>query len=45
MFKRSRGTLLLSPYCSHSAGLDCGRVPLDVLDGVIDRYIAQARAA
>ena len=29
----------------HSAGLDCGRVPLDVLDGVIDRYIAQARAA
>ena len=27
----------------HSAGLDCGRVPLDVLDGVIDRYIAQAR--
>jgi uncharacterized protein (DUF885 family) len=29
----------------HSAGLDCGRVPLDVLDGVIDRYIAQAKAA
>ena len=29
----------------HEAGLDCGRVPLDVLDGVIDRYIAQARAA
>ena len=27
----------------HSAGLDCGRVPLDVLDGVIDRYIAQAK--
>ena len=27
----------------HSAGLDCGRVPLDVLDGVIDRYIAQTR--
>jgi uncharacterized protein (DUF885 family) len=24
----------------HEAGLDCGRVPLDVLDGVIDRYIA-----
>jgi uncharacterized protein (DUF885 family) len=23
----------------HEAGLDCGRVPLDVLDGVIDRYI------
>jgi uncharacterized protein (DUF885 family) len=29
----------------HSAGLDCGRVPLDVLDGVIDRYIARAKAA
>jgi uncharacterized protein (DUF885 family) len=29
----------------HEAGLDCGRVPLDVLDGVIDRYIAQAKAA
>lgn len=29
----------------HSAGLDCGRVPLDVLDGVIDRYIARTRAA
>jgi uncharacterized protein (DUF885 family) len=28
----------------HEAGLDCGRVPLDVLNGVIDRYIA-ARAA
>ena len=23
----------------HDAGLNCGRVPLDVLDGVIDRYI------
>ena len=29
----------------HSAGLDCGRVPLDVLDGVIDRYIKQKQAA
>lgn len=29
----------------HSAGLNCGRVPLDVLDGVIDRYIARAKAA
>ena len=29
----------------HEAGLDCGRVPLDVLDGVIDRYIAETRAA
>jgi uncharacterized protein (DUF885 family) len=28
----------------HAAGLDCGRVPLDVLDGVIDRYVAQAKA-
>jgi|HubBroStandDraft_5_1064220.scaffolds.fasta_scaffold07927_3 uncharacterized protein (DUF885 family) len=27
----------------HTAGLDCGRVPLDVLDGVIDRHIAQAK--
>ena len=24
----------------HEAGLDCGRVPLDVLDGVIDGFIA-----
>jgi uncharacterized protein (DUF885 family) len=24
----------------HAAGLDCGRVPLDILDGVIDRWIA-----
>ena len=29
----------------HEAGLDCGRVPLDVLDGVIDRYIAAKKAA
>jgi uncharacterized protein (DUF885 family) len=29
----------------HEAGLDCGRVPLDVLDGVIDRYIAAKTAA
>jgi uncharacterized protein (DUF885 family) len=29
----------------HSVGLDCGRVPLDVLDGLIDHYIAQAKAA
>ncbi|MBV8975821.1 MAG: DUF885 family protein [Alphaproteobacteria bacterium] len=29
----------------HSAGLDCGRVPLEVLDGVIDRYIAQSKAS
>ena len=29
----------------HEAGLDCGRVPLDILDGVIDRYIAAKKAA
>ncbi|MEI9991893.1 MAG: DUF885 family protein [Rhizomicrobium sp.] len=29
----------------HEAGLDCGRVPLDVLDGVIDRYIAAKSAS
>jgi uncharacterized protein (DUF885 family) len=28
----------------HAAGLDCGRVPLDVLDAVIDRYISEAKA-
>lgn len=27
----------------HEAGLGCGRVPLDVLDGVIDGYVAGAR--
>lgn len=27
----------------HEAGLDCGRVPLDVLDGVIDGYIAKTK--
>jgi uncharacterized protein (DUF885 family) len=29
----------------HEAGLDCGRVPLDILDTVIDRYIARTRSA
>jgi uncharacterized protein (DUF885 family) len=29
----------------HEAGLDCGRVPLDVLDRVIDRYIAAKKTA
>jgi uncharacterized protein (DUF885 family) len=29
----------------HAAGLDCGRVPLEILDAVIDRYIVTARAA
>jgi uncharacterized protein (DUF885 family) len=29
----------------HAAGLDCGRVPLDVLDAVFNRYIMTARAA
>ena len=28
----------------HDAVLDCGRVPLDILSEVIDRYIASARA-
>ena len=28
----------------HDAGLNCGRVPLDILDGVLDRYIASAKA-
>jgi uncharacterized protein (DUF885 family) len=27
----------------HDAGLSIGRVPLDVLDNVIDRYIATAK--
>ncbi len=27
----------------HEVGLNCGRVPLEVLDGVIDRWIAQSR--
>jgi uncharacterized protein (DUF885 family) len=27
----------------HAAGLDCGRVPLDILDGVIDRWIASQK--
>ncbi|MBV8593208.1 MAG: DUF885 family protein [Caulobacteraceae bacterium] len=27
----------------HEAGLACGRVPLDVLDGVVDRWVAGAR--
>jgi uncharacterized protein (DUF885 family) len=29
----------------HDAGLSCGRVPLDILDAVIERYIADRRAA
>jgi uncharacterized protein (DUF885 family) len=29
----------------HDAGLNCGRVPLDILDAVIDRYIAITKAA
>ncbi|MDE2355935.1 MAG: DUF885 family protein [Alphaproteobacteria bacterium] len=28
----------------HAAGLDCGRVPLEILDGVVDRWIAQSQA-
>ncbi|HEX9159806.1 MAG TPA: DUF885 family protein [Rhizomicrobium sp.] len=46
---RERAKAALGPRYNikdfHSAGLDCGRVPLDVLDGVIDRYIATAKAA
>lgn len=29
----------------HEAGLNCGRVPLDILTGVINRYIEQRQAA
>jgi uncharacterized protein (DUF885 family) len=29
----------------HEAGLNCGRVPLDILDTVIDRWIAARKAA
>jgi uncharacterized protein (DUF885 family) len=29
----------------HDAGLNCGRVPLDILDTVLDHYIASTRAA
>jgi uncharacterized protein (DUF885 family) len=29
----------------HDAGLNCGRVPLDVLDQVLDAYIAKAKRA
>ena len=29
----------------HEAGLDCGRVPLDVLDGVIECNLARTKAA
>jgi uncharacterized protein (DUF885 family) len=46
---RDRAKTALGPRYNikdfHEAGLDCGRVPLDVLDGVVDRYIAQTRAA
>ncbi len=46
---RDRARTALGPRYAikdfHEAGLDCGRVPLEVLDTVIDRYIVQARAA
>jgi uncharacterized protein (DUF885 family) len=29
----------------HEAGLNCGRVPLEILDGVIDGWISGMRAA
>ncbi|HEY3639065.1 MAG TPA: DUF885 family protein [Rhizomicrobium sp.] len=46
---RERSRKVLGPRFNikdfHEAGLDCGRVPLDVLDAVIDRYIVHARSA
>lgn len=45
---RDRAKTTLGPHYDikefHEAGLDCGRVPLDVLDAVIDRYIAEVKA-
>jgi uncharacterized protein (DUF885 family) len=44
---RERAKRMLGPRYDikefHEAGLDCGRVPLEVLDAVIDRYIIQGR--
>lgn len=41
---RERARAALGPRFAikdfHDAGLGCGRVPLEVLDGVIDRWIA-----
>ena len=45
---RARAIAALGPRYDikdfHEAGLGCGRVPLDVLDGVIDFYIAGVKA-
>ena len=44
---RARAIAALGPRYDikdfHEAGLDCGRVPLDILDGVIDRWIARTK--
>ncbi|HXU99515.1 MAG TPA: DUF885 family protein [Caulobacteraceae bacterium] len=46
---RARAVAALGPRYDikdfHEAGLNCGRVPLDILDGVIDRWIAARKAA
>jgi uncharacterized protein (DUF885 family) len=46
---RERARMALGPRYDikdfHEAGLNCGRVPLDILGGVIDRYIAAKKAA
>jgi uncharacterized protein (DUF885 family) len=46
---RARAKAALGPRFDiknfHEAGLDCGRVPLDILDGVIDHWIAGTRRA
>jgi uncharacterized protein (DUF885 family) len=46
---RARAQAALGPRYDikdfHEAGLSCGRVPLEVLDGVIDGWIASERAA
>ncbi|HEX4183251.1 MAG TPA: DUF885 family protein [Caulobacteraceae bacterium] len=45
---RARAQAALGPKYDikdfHEAGLGCGRVPLDVLDGVIDGYVAGVKA-
>ena len=44
---RGRAMAALGPRFAikdfHAAGLDCGRVPLDILDGVVDRWIASQK--
>ncbi len=45
---RERAKRVLGPRFDlkdfHEAGLDCGRVPLEVLDTIIDAYIMRSRA-